>query len=243
VRSPATTSCRQVVKSICVRSPIGLHDASQVAGTPLFEPDRYVIKFHNLWTVEAPDGYALPFTHPVNRFDLSFTTLTDLVDSDRYYDNWIHFPAHWHDLDFKDVLPKGTPVAQCIPVKREKLGGAHGVLHARGNAARARPLKRNQSRDRHLPPAIPRLARLHQLEKFQGFAERQDEATMRSGGERHMTRPLQCRCGPNCTPPTPSARLRAGPTSARPLRRSPAVDGWSRTGQREVLIAWAFDRL
>jgi hypothetical protein len=29
-----------------------------VAGTPLFEADRYVIKFHNLWTIDAPDGYA-----------------------------------------------------------------------------------------------------------------------------------------------------------------------------------------
>src|SRR5262245_53392676 len=92
-----------------VRSPIGLHDASQVTGTPLFEPGRYVIKFHNLWTIEAPDGYALLFTHPVNRFDLPFTTLSGLVDSDRYHDNWTHFSAHWHDLDFKGVLPKGTP--------------------------------------------------------------------------------------------------------------------------------------
>jgi hypothetical protein len=89
-----------------VRSPIGFHDASQVADTPLFEADRYVIKFHNLWTIEAPEGYALLFTHPVNRFDLPFTTLTGLVDSDRYHDNWIHFPARWHDLNFRGVLPK-----------------------------------------------------------------------------------------------------------------------------------------
>jgi hypothetical protein len=102
-----------------VRSPIGFHDASQVTDTPLFEDDRFVIKFHNLWTIEAPDGYALLFTHPVNRFDLPFTTLTGLVDCDRYHDNWIHFPAHWHDMNFSGVLPKGTPVAQCLPVKRE----------------------------------------------------------------------------------------------------------------------------
>jgi len=102
-----------------VRSPIGFHDASQVAGTPLFEADRYVIKFHNLWTIEAPEGFALLFMHPVNRFDLPFTTLTGLVDSDRYHDNWVHFPARWHDLNFRGVLPKGTPVAQCVPVKRE----------------------------------------------------------------------------------------------------------------------------
>jgi hypothetical protein len=103
-----------------VRSPIGFHDASQVIGTPLFEADRFLIKFNNLWTIEAPDGYALFFTHPANRFDLPFTTLTGLVDCDRYHDNWIHFPAHWHDANFSGVLPRGTPIAQCLPVKREK---------------------------------------------------------------------------------------------------------------------------
>jgi|SRR5215212_1863345 len=36
-----------------VRSPIGFHDATQVNGTPLFEDDRFLIKFHNLWTMEA----------------------------------------------------------------------------------------------------------------------------------------------------------------------------------------------
>jgi hypothetical protein len=101
------------------RSPIGLHDASQVAGTPMFEPDRFLIKFHNLWTIEAPEGYSLLFTHPVNRFDLPFTTLTGLVACDRYHDAWLHFPARWHDVSFSGVLPKGTPVAQCFPVKRE----------------------------------------------------------------------------------------------------------------------------
>jgi hypothetical protein len=101
------------------RSPIGFHDVSQVSGTPLFDADRFMIKFHNLWTIEAPQGYALYFTHPANRFDLPFTTLSGLVDCDRYVDNWIHFPAHWHDANFNGVLQKGTPVAQCIPVKRE----------------------------------------------------------------------------------------------------------------------------
>jgi hypothetical protein len=101
------------------RSPIGFHDASQVTGTPLFEPDRLLIKFLNLWSIEAPDGYSLLFTHPLNRFDLPFTTLSGMVDCDRFRDSWIHFPAHWHDMNFSGVLPKGTPVAQCVPVKRE----------------------------------------------------------------------------------------------------------------------------
>jgi hypothetical protein len=103
-----------------IRSPIGFHDPSQVAGTPLFEQDRFVIKFHNLWTIEAPPGYSLLFAHPANRTDLPFTTLTGRIDSDLYSDNWVHFPARWHDTSFSGVLPKGTPIAQCMPVKRER---------------------------------------------------------------------------------------------------------------------------
>jgi hypothetical protein len=101
------------------RSPIGFHDPGQVTGTPLFNPDQVLIKFHNLWTIEAPEGYSLLFTNPVNRFDLPFTTLTGMVDCDLYHDGWINFPAHWRDPDFTGVLPRGTPVAQCFPVKRE----------------------------------------------------------------------------------------------------------------------------
>src|SRR2546421_25776 len=50
---------------------------------------------------------------------LPFQTLTRLVDADRYRDNFINFPAYWRDLSFNGVLPKGTPVAQCLPLKRD----------------------------------------------------------------------------------------------------------------------------
>jgi hypothetical protein len=100
-------------------SPIGFHDSSQVVGTPFADDDRFIIKFNNLWTIEAPPGYSILFTHPVNRGDLPFTTLTGLVDCDNYSSSPVNFPARWHDQDFNGVLPKGTPVAQCIPVKRE----------------------------------------------------------------------------------------------------------------------------
>jgi len=100
-------------------SPIGFHDSAQVVGTPFEEDDQFIIKFNNLWTIEAPPGYSILFTHPVNRRDLPFTTLTGLVDCDKFCTSPVNFPARWHDPDFNGVLPKGTPVAQCIPVKRE----------------------------------------------------------------------------------------------------------------------------
>ena len=122
-------------------SPIDFHDPSQVAGTPFFEDDRFVIKFNNFWTIQTPPGYALLFTHPVNRADLPFTTITGLVDCDTFSDSLLNFPARWHDTNFNGVLPKGTPVAQCLPVKREVWTGQFGPISAeaaeRLNATRA----------------------------------------------------------------------------------------------------------
>jgi hypothetical protein len=122
-----------------MRSPVAFHDGSQVAGTPYHQDDRFAIKFNNFWTIEAPAGYSLLFTHPVNRPELPFTTLTGLVDSDLYHDNLVHFPAHWHDAGFSGVLPKGTPIAQCMPVKRESWEARIETLSSEA-AARLREL-------------------------------------------------------------------------------------------------------
>src|SRR5690606_739326 len=104
-----------------VPSPMAAHHGAQVVGSPLFEEGRVLIKFISFWTIEAPPGYSLLFTHPFNRPDLPFVTLTGLVDCDRYVDQFIHFPAAWVDDGFSGVLPKGTPVAQVIPVPRDSL--------------------------------------------------------------------------------------------------------------------------
>lgn len=100
------------------RSPIGFHDPGQIAGTPFFEDDRFIVKFNNFWLIEAPPGYSLLFSHPINRPDLPFTTLSGLVDCDKFKHTPVHFPARWHDANFNGVLPKGTPIVQCLPLKR-----------------------------------------------------------------------------------------------------------------------------
>ena len=174
-----------------VRSPISFHDASQVAGTPFHADDRFVIKFHNFWTIESPPGYSLLFTHPVNRADLPFTTLTGLVDTDAYRDVNVHFPAHWHDLAFNGVLPKGTPVAQCIPVKRESWAASFGTL-SHEQAARMRELsKAMQKEERHLSPRIPRRQTLITLHLFcrPSMRVRHRSAAAKSGRGRHTPAP------------------------------------------------------
>ena len=104
------------------RSPLSFHVPAQVAGSPLAAAHgRTLIKFNSFWTIELEPGYSLFATHPVNREDLPFRTLTGMVDSDRFNAVGILFPAAWTDERFEGVLPAGTPVAQCFPVSRETM--------------------------------------------------------------------------------------------------------------------------
>lgn len=122
------------------RSPMTLHLNSQAGGTPLFADDAVLVKFNSFWTVELAPGWSLLCTHPVNRPDLPFTSLTGLVDADLYADNFVNFVATWRDPDFDGVLAKGTPVAQCIPVRREEFTYAFEPLDGAA-AARFRALR------------------------------------------------------------------------------------------------------
>lgn len=101
-------------------SPLAFHFASQVADTPLDIANVSVLKFINFWAIETDPGVSILFVHPLNRPDLPFRTLSGLVDTDGFTDLPVHFPAQWTDMSFEGVLPKGTPVAQGIPVRRER---------------------------------------------------------------------------------------------------------------------------
>ena len=116
------------------RSPLSFHLAEQLAGAPIADADSAAIKFTNYWTIETPPGYGLLVTHPFNREDLPFRTLSGLVDTDRYKNGCIQFPALWLDADFAGVLARGTPIAQCVPVPRDALSLVFGELT--GDAAR-----------------------------------------------------------------------------------------------------------
>jgi hypothetical protein len=103
------------------RAPLNFHVAAQIAGSPLADGHRPAIKFNSFWTIELEPGWSLLATHPINRFDLPFRTLTGLVDCDRFHDIGIFFPALWTDPDYVGVLPRGLPVVQCVPVQRAAL--------------------------------------------------------------------------------------------------------------------------
>lgn len=110
------------------RSPLGFHLGEQLADAPIGDGDLAAIKFTNYWTIETEPGYSLLVTHPCNREDLPFRTLTGLVDTDKYTHGCIQLPALWRDPDYRGVLERGLPVAQCIPVRRESLELQFGAL-------------------------------------------------------------------------------------------------------------------
>jgi hypothetical protein len=100
------------------RAPLSFHVASQLTGAPFARDGEAAIKFNSFWTIECDAGWSLFATHPLNRDDLPFCTVSGLVDADRFHDGGINFPAMWTRPDFSGVLPKGTPVAQCFAVPR-----------------------------------------------------------------------------------------------------------------------------
>lgn len=100
------------------RAPVGLHVPEQATGAPFRLTTDTVVKFMNFWTLDVPEGWSLLLTHPFNREDLPFRTLSGVVDGDLFRDGYVHFPALWTDPAFEGTLPKGTPVAQVIAFPR-----------------------------------------------------------------------------------------------------------------------------
>lgn len=112
--------------ALITRAPVGVHVPEQAPG--LAAPDRLFLKFVNFWALAVPPGWRILFTHPLNRPDLPFTTLSGVVDCDAFADGYVHFPAIWHDPDWTGTLPAGTPVAQAIPIPRDPAALATGAM-------------------------------------------------------------------------------------------------------------------
>jgi hypothetical protein len=72
--------------------------------------------FKGQWGVRLPKKWSLAITHPLNRFDLPFITTSGIVDSDEWWTGG-NIPLFFQK-NFEGVIPKGTPVAQLIPIKR-----------------------------------------------------------------------------------------------------------------------------
>jgi hypothetical protein len=107
--------------SIRWKSPVSMvtmHSPNQFEGLSI--PKGYhniVWKWHNEYILETPPGYSMLFTHPINRFDLPFRTITGLVDTD-LYGNGVQFPFFLEE-GFEGIIESGTPLCQMIPIKKD----------------------------------------------------------------------------------------------------------------------------
>ena len=79
-----------------------------------FYPAGYAWKLNTF--LSLPKGYSFLVTHPLNRVDLPFYTLSGVVDGYDLGDGNIPF---FLKTGFTGLIPIGTPIAQIIPFKRE----------------------------------------------------------------------------------------------------------------------------
>ena len=71
----------------------------------------------SMWGWKTPRGWGTILTHPFNRGDLPFTTLSGFIDSDKFYSSG-NTPFYIKE-GFSGIIEKGTPYAQVIPIKRK----------------------------------------------------------------------------------------------------------------------------
>lgn len=98
------------------RQLVSNHTMGQVEGHPRLP--RPPTKFHNFWTIATPPGWSCLFVPPLNRPHDLFEAASGIVDTDTYQ-GLIHFPFFPTAPEGLHVLPKGTPIVQVIPFRRD----------------------------------------------------------------------------------------------------------------------------
>lgn len=79
--------------------------------------DHDLYAWHTYWAVIVPNGYSALYTHPFNRSDLPFTSVSGVVDADGFSLGG-EIPFFLKE-GFEGIIPAGTPILQVLPFKRE----------------------------------------------------------------------------------------------------------------------------
>lgn len=69
------------------------------------------------WMPQVPEGYTTLWTHPLNRFDLPFISISGFIDTESYIQKG-KLPF-FIKKDFEGVIPAGTAFVQIFPIKNE----------------------------------------------------------------------------------------------------------------------------
>jgi hypothetical protein len=98
---------------------MGTHAGGQIDSFP-FDDDTFKgsAKFYNPWKISTPPGYSVLVTHPFYHENNNLRTLDGVIDTDVYHE--AHINTFFTGPDNEEILfPKGMPIAQIIPFKRE----------------------------------------------------------------------------------------------------------------------------
>jgi hypothetical protein len=106
------------VKSHDYFSIVGSRGPSNHLSMPVPE-DYYQIEFvwQTAWEANTPEGYSCLYTHPINRPELPFYTLSGVMDTDKWWVTGNH--PFFIKKGFEGIIPMGTPMMSIIPFKRE----------------------------------------------------------------------------------------------------------------------------
>ena len=101
--------------------PIRIRNYDKETNRQPFPDGYYPLEFTwgENWCLDTPDGWSTLYTHPMNRYDLPFITLSGLVDTDRGKVNTEGSIPFYIKEGFSGLIPAGTPLFHMIPVKRE----------------------------------------------------------------------------------------------------------------------------
>jgi hypothetical protein len=102
-----------------IGAPISLRDQDFVNST--LPTPQGMSTLHFVWqtyvALKIPKGYSALATHPLNRFDLPFLTLSGIVDGEFVMPGG-QIPVFFSNT-FEGIIPAGTPIAQLILFKQE----------------------------------------------------------------------------------------------------------------------------
>jgi hypothetical protein len=98
---------------------VSKHDERQYDNEMIPEEfEKIVFKWINQWIVKTPKNWSCLFTQPIHQDKVPFQCFTGLVDTDKF-PRPVNIPFVVQK-NFSGLIPKGTPIVQIIPIKREK---------------------------------------------------------------------------------------------------------------------------
>jgi hypothetical protein len=102
-------------------SPGIIEVREKLSSDKMIDDHFYPIEFIWLqpWTPKLPQGWSMLYTHPLNRNDLPFESLSGIIDNDTFYSERKGNYPFFIKKDFIGIIPAGTPMFQMIPIKRE----------------------------------------------------------------------------------------------------------------------------